>query len=60
MDYLEEVLLQRDWENTCKHVLNGIKKLGHDIPITGYTAADIAREMTAERQKAGIKQRELS
>lgn len=46
-----------EWSIVCPKVLDGLKKLGHDIPITGYTAQDAAREMTRRRRNAGIKQK---
>lgn len=32
--------LLRNWDDTRKRVKKGLEKLGHDIPITGYSMED--------------------
>lgn len=44
----------REWRKTRLLVLKGLKKLGRDIPITGYTSEDELRKMTEERKRLGI------
>lgn len=44
-----------EWEYACTKVLKGLKKLGHDIPITGYESTEEVKEMNKIKKQAGLK-----
>lgn len=46
-----------EWGTTRLRVMRGLKMLGHDIPITGYTPEEEMKLMTMERRALNAKQR---
>ncbi len=50
----DKALLLNDWDRLRYQVKEGIKRLGHDIPIVGYSAMDelkIAGEKKSRKNK---------
>ena len=35
-----DILIMSEWDRVTKRVRNGLERLGHDIPITGYSFDD--------------------
>lgn len=54
---LKAYSFSKEWETTRLRVLEGLKRLGHDIPLTHHTAADVMKEMTQVKRNAGISKR---
>lgn len=48
-----------EWDSTCQNVLLGIKKLGHDIPITGYDCENELKEMRKMKRDSGISKKAI-
>lgn len=40
MSSAQEILMMSEWDHITKRVLNGLKRIGRDIPITGYSSED--------------------
>lgn len=43
-----------EWRKTRLRVLEGLKRLGKDIPLTAYTAEEEIKKATRTRREAGI------
>lgn len=35
-----DILIMSEWDRVTKRIRDGLKRLGHDIPITGYSFED--------------------
>lgn len=42
------------WDDACRRVKTGLKRIGHDIKIVGYGSGDEVRMAAANKRAAGL------
>lgn len=47
-----DTAISAEWREVCSRVKQGLKKLGHDIPLCAHSSVDELREMRENRKAA--------
>ncbi len=54
----DKAIFSSEWDKICFQVRLGLNRIGHDIPLTGYTDQEMLKQMTEKRRLAGISQKQ--
>jgi hypothetical protein len=44
--------MSAEWQEVCSQVKQGLKRLGHDIPITAYSAEDELKGVSENKKRS--------